>query len=434
MKINYKSPKGVPDILREDQKYFDFIVESVEKRCFAFGFEKITLPIFEDMRIYQKGTGINTDVIQKEMYEVTRLAEANDEQEDKNKKYVLRPEFTPGIARAYLEHGMFTRPQPVKILTVGPVFRHDKPQKGRYRQFHQFNTEIIGSQDPLTDSLMILLVWQIFVDIGLRNEIVLEINNIGCRKCQPKIRKKFISLLEPHQNKLCQNCQNRIYSNPLRILDCKNKNCQKVIKNLPHIIDLICSDCKKHFMQVLEYLDELKVPYDLNPFLVRGLDYYTLTTFEVRDKNDPTKQLSFGGGGRYDNLIQLYGGPNTPALGYAGGIERIIDKLKEKEINIPTKNKTEIYIIQLGEKAKKYALNLISDLTEKNFHVGLAVGKNTISSQLKAASRAKAKLAIIIGQKEIIDKTIIVKDLDEAIQETIDQKDLEDYLTQNLNK
>lgn len=434
MKINFKSPKGVPDILKEDQKYFDFIVESVEKRCFAFGFEKITLPIFEDMRIYQKGTGINTDIIQKEMYEVTRFTGLNDDQEDKNKKYVLRPEFTPGVARAYLEHGMFTRPQPVKILTIGPVFRHDKPQKGRYRQFHQFNTEIIGSQDPLTDSLLVLLVWQIFVDIGLRNDIVLEINNIGCRKCQPKIRKKIITLLEPHQSKLCQNCQNRIYSNPLRILDCKNKNCQKVAKEIPHIIDLICPECKKHFMQVLEYLDELKVPYDLNPFLVRGLDYYTLTTFEIRDKNDPSKQLSFGGGGRYDNLIQLYGGPNIPALGYASGIERIIDKLKEKEIKIPPKIKTEIYIIQLGEKAKKYALNLIAELTEKNFHVGCAVGKNTISSQLKAASRAQAKLAIIIGQKEIIDKTIIVKDLNEAIQETIDQKDLEDYLSQKLNK
>lgn len=434
MKINFKSPKGVPDILKEDQKYFDFIVESVEKRCFAFGFEKITLPIFEDMRIYQKGTGINTDIIQKEMYEVTRFTGLNDEEDDKNKKYVLRPEFTPGVARAYLEHGMFTRPQPVKILTIGPVFRHDKPQKGRYRQFHQFNTEIIGSQDPLTDSLLILLVWQIFVDIGLRNDIVLEINNIGCRKCQPKIRKKIITLLEPHQNKLCQNCQNRIYSNPLRILDCKNKNCQKVAKEIPHIIDLICPECKKHFMQVLEYLDELKVPYDLNPFLVRGLDYYTLTTFEVRDKNDPSKQLSFGGGGRYDNLIQLYGGPNIPALGYASGIERIIDKLKEKEVKIPPRIKTEIYIIQLGEKAKKYALNLIAELTEKNFHVGCAVGKNTISSQLKAASRAQAKLAIIIGQKEIIDKTIIVKDLNEAIQETIDQKDLEDYLSQKLNK
>lgn len=431
MKLQFRSPKGVSDILPQDQKYWDYIEDIVNKRALAFGFEKISLPIFEEAGLYQKGTGISTDIVQKEMYEVRPLNSFDDEPD---KKYVLRPEFTPGIIRSYLEHGMQTKPQPVKLLSIGPVFRHDKPQKGRYRQFWQFNMEVIGNNNPLTDALLILLIYQIYVDLGLRNKIVLEINNIGCKKCQPKIRKKLISLLEPLQPKLCPTCQERIYSNPLRVLDCKNKKCQKAISNLPHIIDFICNDCKSHFTHVLEFLDDLKVAYDLNPYLVRGIDYYTSTTFEIKDKDDPQKLTSLGGGGHYDGLMKIYGGSDTPAIGFAGGIERIIEKLKQEEIKVPNKSKTDIFIIQIGKKAQKKAMSLMTILTEKNYHVGCAVGKDTLSSQLKIANKIKTKLALIIGQREMIDNTIIIKDMEEATQETISQDELESYINKKLDE
>lgn len=433
MKINYTSPKGIPDILPTDQKYIEFITDIVTKRSYSYGFEKINLPIFEDSRLYQKGTGLSTDVVQKEMYEISRTNNGENEKDEEKIKYCLRPEFTPGVVRAYLEHAMFTKPQPVKLLSIGELFRHDKPQKGRFRQFNQFNLEIIGNNDPLTDALLILMIWQIYKDLNLHNEIVIEINNVGCSKCQPIIRKKILENLENVQNKLCPICQSRLYTNPLRILDCKNSSCRKQVESIPHIIDLVCTNCRKHFMSVLEFLDELRVPYDLNSYLVRGFDYYTSTTFEIIDKKDPKKLASLGGGGRYDNLIRLYSGQNIPAIGFAGGIERTIDKLKEINIKLPEKNKTDIFIVQLGPKAKKYALNLISELTEKKYHVSCALGKNTLSSQLKAANKIKAKLAIIIGQREMLDKTVIIKDMVETTQEIIEQKDIESYLNLKLD-
>lgn len=431
MKLQFRSPKGVPDILPKDQKYWDFIIDTVEKRAQSFGFEKIILPIFEESTLYQKGTGINTDIVQKEMYNVTPYSNLDKETD---KEYALRPEFTPGIIRSYLEHGMHTKTQPVKLLSIGPVFRHDKPQKGRYRQFWQFNLEAVGSKNPLTDALLILLIYQVFVDLGLKNKIVLEINNIGCKKCQPRIRKKLIKLLEPLQSKLCPTCQDRIYSNPLRVIDCKNKKCQKVVSTLPHIIDFICTDCKKDFTHTLEYLDDLKVAYDLNPYLVRGLDYYTGTTFEIRDKDDPQKLTSLGGGGHYDGLIKLYGGPDTPAIGFAGGVERVVEKLKSEEIKLPSQSKTDIFLVQIGKKAQKKVMSLISELSEKHYSVGCAVGKETLSAQLKVANKVRAKLALIIGQREMLDKTIIVKDMIEATQETVDQDDIETYINKKLDE
>jgi histidyl-tRNA synthetase len=433
MKFNFQSPKGVLDVLPSDQKYWDHIVNIVNKRALSFGFEKIILPIFEDAGLYQKGTGINTDIVQKEMYEVKPF-NTQDSISIKDKRYALRPEFTPGAIRAYLEHGMISKPQPVKLLSIGPVFRHDKPQKGRYRQFWQFNVEAIGSKNPLIDALLILMIHQIFTDLGLKDTIVLEINNIGCSKCQGKIRKKIIEFIEPIQSKLCPVCQNRIYSNPLRIIDCKEKKCQKIVSTLPHIIDFICNDCKRHFTKVLEYLDDLKVTYDLNPYLVRGIDYYTSTTFEIKDKNDPTKQNSLGGGGHYDNLIKNYSNQNIPGLGFAGGIERIVEKLKTEEIKIPSKSQTDIFIVQIGKKAQKKSMSLIAELASKNYQVGCAIGKDTLSSQLKIANKVKTKFAIIIGQREILDNTIIIKNMQEATQETIDQSDLEAYLNKKLNE
>lgn len=430
MKLKYKLPRGTYDILPKDQPYWQFIKNTVTKRCLGFGYGELETPIYENAEIFQKGVGESTDVVQKEMFETHRMGLFEDEKEE---KYALRPEFTGGFCRAYLEHGMHIWPQPVKLFHPGgPIFRYGRPQKGRFRQFQQFNIETIGNEEPLTHALTILLVWQIYSDLGLDKYLTLQINSIGCKKCQPKIKKRLISEIEPCQDKLCSDCQRRLYTNPLRIIDCKESRCQKIVSDLPHMVDLICTECRKHFMDVLEYLDELKITYDLNPFLVRGLDYYTRTTFEIYDKKDRGGQSSLGGGGSYDNLIELYGGPLTPAIGFAGGIERIIDKIKEKNIIVPEIAQADIFMIHIGARAKKIALHIISDLSEAGYRISCAVGKDTLKSQLKAANKVKAKLAIIVGQREALDKTVIVKNMFEVTQETIERKEVLEYLSKLL--
>jgi histidyl-tRNA synthetase len=314
------------------------------------------------------------------------------------------------------------------------MFRYDRPQKGRFRQFNQAGVEIIGDGDSLSDSIAILLLWQIFTDLGLSEDIVVEINSIGCKTCRTKYKKKLLDYYQSYKNFLCADCLKRMEANPLRLLDCKEEKCQKIAATAPQLIDFLCIDCKNHFMKTLEYLDDLSIPYDLNPRLVRGLDYYTRTAFEVRYKNDLGRQASLGGGGRYDNLIELMGGRPTPAIGWAIGYERIIEKLKEKNVSIAEKGNTDLFIIQIGEKARKKALNLLSELSKKNYNASCVLGKESLKSQLKAANGMNAKVVIIIGQREALDNTVIVKNMDDASQETINLNKLEKYLEKRFRK
>lgn len=417
-----KKPKGTKDILPDDQKYWRFVENIVSKRCEAFDFGKITTPIFENFKLFSRAVGEVTDIVEKEMYEVKRLSHSEpEESSDKEKEIlVLRPENTAGIVRSYIEKGMQTWPQPVKLYYFGPMYRYDRPQKGRWREFWQFGLEILGDSQPFTDAITILLVWQIFSDFGLdKEDIIIDINSVGCRSCRPQIKKKLIAFLEKYKNMLCADCLKRLDSNPLRILDCKVEQCQKIVKSSPQLIDNLCIDCKNHFQEVLELLDDLDMPYDLNPNLVRGLDYYTRTTFEVRDLQDVTRQSSLGGGGRYDNLAESIGGKPVAGIGFSGGVERIIEKIRDKKIKLPGKIQSEIYIIQLGDKAKKKALGLIRELSEKGLSVSCALGKGSLKSQLKAADKAGARLALIVGQREALDDTIIARDMRDSTQETI---------------
>lgn len=424
MKQIIQKPRGTKDILPEEQKYWRFVENTVAKRCEAFDFGKITTPMFEKVSLFTRGIGEATDIVEKEMYEVSRLGHS-DNQREENDQLVLRPEFTGSVMRSYLEKGMQTWPQPVKLYSFGPVFRYDRPQKGRYREFWQFNYEVTGDDKPLTDAVVILLTWQIFSDLGLKEDIIIDINSVGCKTCRPRIKKSLTGYYKKYENALCEDCQRRLLVNPLRLLDCKEKQCQKITKGAPQIIDKICKECRVHFKEVLERLDDAEIPYDLNPYLMRGLDYYTRTTFEVRDLSDETRQSSLAGGGRYDNLIELLGGKPTPSIGLAGGVERIIEKIKDKKIQIPEYKKTEIFVIQIGEQAKGIGLKIISNLGEKGFAVSCALGKASLKAQLKSANRAGATLALIIGQREVYDKTIIVKNMIEGVQETININDLE---------
>ncbi len=322
-KTKLQTLSGMHDILPQDQAYVKKIQKSVENIANYYSFQRIDVPILEFAEVFIKGTGQSTDIVEKEMY--TFRTKGGD-------MVSLRPEFTAGIVRSYIEHGMYNLPQPVKLWTVGPLFRHERSQAGRYRQFNQFNFEALGDKSPSIDGQIIQMSYDILKDLGFKN-INIEVNSIGDSECRPYFKKILASYFKSNKSALCLDCQRRLKENPLRILDCKDEKCQRVKAGAPQIIDHLCEACHAHFKQVLEFLDELELPYTLNPYLVRGFDYYTKTVFEIVEKTeDGESQGSLVGGGRYDGLVKLLGGRDTPAFGAAGGIERIMNVMKAKDI------------------------------------------------------------------------------------------------------
>lgn len=428
--------RGMRDVLPDEQAYWTFILAAATKRARHFGFQEIQTPVIESQELYLRGAGENSDLVEKELFGVhrlgTRAAEDGAAAETKDDDLVLRPEGTAGLVRAYIEHGMHTWPQPIKLFSVMSLFRYDRPQKGRYRQHSQVDIEVLGDAEPFTDALVILLLWQIFQDLGLTDAIVVELNSIGDKSCRPKIRKALTAYYKPHLKELCADCQRRFTTNPLRLLDCKHEQCQPLKKGAPAIIDNLCPDCRSHFMTLLEYLDGAGIQYDLNPFLVRGLDYYTRTVFEVRDKADSERQASLTSGGRYDNLVESIGGLATPAIGFGLGLERVVEKLQEKGIEAPEPPSTDVLIIQLGDTARRSALPLVVRLGKLGIAASAALGKESLKAQLRSADKMNAKLALIIGQRESIDGTIIVRDLRDGTQETVDAEKVEAIVRERL--
>lgn len=432
MKI-IQNPRGTHDILGEEQKYWRRLYSQVQENMGIFGAQRIETPIIEFAEIYIRAIGKGTDIVDKEMFEVRRLSNAAPENTagEDTKMMVLRPEYTAGIARAYLQNGLAAWPQPVKLWYFGPAFRYERPQAGRYRIHHQFGIEIIGDDDPLTDAFLILSAYEILKKLGLKKDLRLEINSIGCSSCRPKIKKKLVEYFENFLEDLCPDCNRRFIENPLRILDCKESKCQKIINSAPALLDLLCEECKTHFRQVLENLDNLQIVYNLNTRLVRGLDYYTRTVFEIYLQNEESN-LALLAGGRYDDLIELLGGENTPAVGWAAGAERIINTLKDKSIEVPEETTTDVCLIHMGEKAKKLALEFFSELLEAGFRITHILGKESLKAQLRSANKMGARVCLIIGQREAIDKSVIVKDMESGSQETISQEKLVDFLNKRL--
>lgn len=423
-KIKIQAPKGVHDILPEDQKYWDKIRSIVGSIATSYGFKRIDIPIFEDVRLFIKGTGQGTDIVQKEMYTFkTRGSET----------FALRPEFTPGIVRAYIEHGMKNLPQPVKLYSIGPLFRHDKPQAGRYRQFHQFNFEIIGDANAVSDVQIIQVFLAILKRLNLK-KFTIYINNIGCPICVPGYKKSLISYFRKYLDKLCPDCKKRFKENPLRLLDCKNEKCRRLTEKAPQILDFLCEECHNHFKEVLEFLDELEIPYILNPYLVRGLDYYTKTVFEIGEEKEILIQGVLAGGGRYDHLVEMFKGKPTPAVGAAAGIERIINFLKKQDIKVSEKEKPKVFIIQLGELGKRKALKLFEDFHNKGIKTGEAFSKPSIKSQLKIADKQGAELALILGQKEALEDNIIIRDMVSGAQEVVPLEKVTNEVKKRLKK
>jgi len=410
-KTKLQTLTGMHDILPQDQIYLKKIQKSVESITNYYNFQRIDTPILEDAELFSKGTGASTDIVQKEMY--TFRTKGGD-------LVALRPEFTPGIARSYTEHGMHNLPQPVKLWTLGPCFRHERPQAGRYRQLLQFDLEVLGEKNPSIDGQIIQMSYDILKDLSFKN-IMIEINSIGDSECRPYFKKIITTYFKSRKSSLCADCQRRLKENPLRILDCKDEKCQQVKSGAPQIIDHLCESCHAHFKQVLEFLDELELPYSLNPYLVRGLDYYTKTVFEIVEKSETgLSQGSLIGGGRYDGLVKMLGGRDTPACGAAGGIDRIMNLMKLREVKVEKKQDSpQIFLAQLGQFAKRKSLKLFEEFRAAKIPVAESFSKDSLKSQLSTASKMGIKWVLIFGQKEALEDFITLKDMDTGVQKEI---------------
>lgn len=402
--------RGMRDILPADWRWWNFIFQKVQEHALAYSFERIETPVVEKTALFNRAIGTATDIVEKEMFSFVDQSEEH---------LSLRPEYTASIARAYLEHGMISWPQPVKLYALGPLFRHERPQAGRQRQFWQFNFEILGESSAIADSQLIVMIAALFESLGL--PVTIQINSIGDQVCRPAYKQLLIDYYRTKRSVLCEDCKRRLQRNPLRLLDCKEPACQEVAKNAPQMVDSLCELCRVHFMRVLEHLDEVGLEYQLNPYLVRGLDYYTRTVFEVWSQSDQG-QVALGGGGRYDNLIQELGGQATPATGFASGLERIVTELKVRQVPVPTAPTPEIFLAALGDAARKKAFRLFEDLRRQGMRVAESFTKDGLKSQLEIANRLGVKFALVLGQKELADGTIIVRDMENGIQEIVDLK------------
>lgn len=403
--------RGFKDILPGEQNYWHFIKKTAESFASSYGFSEIGLPLLEETNLFIRSIGKLTDIVEKEMFTLGDQNEGN---------VTLRPEFTASVARAYINHGMVNLPQPVKLYYWGPAFRRERPQAGRLRQFYQFGFEVLGDINPVIDAQLIAVAYNFYQEIGLE-QISIQVNSIGCPECRKAYREELINYYRNRRRMLCEDCKKRLTKNPLRLLDCKQASCQPLKAEAPQIIDWLDEECKNHFMKVIEYLDELDIPYILNPYLVRGLDYYTKTVFEVwPSEQEGEAQSVLAGGGRYDGLIELLGDRPTPAAGFSAGVERIILQLKEKEIKIPVEPEPEVFLAQIGDQAKIKAMILFEKLRQENIKVAESFVKDSLKSQLDLANKLKVKYVLILGQKEVLDGTILIRDMESGVQEIID--------------
>lgn len=421
-KILIQSLTGMHDILPKDQFFYRRFENVFEKLCSLYNFKRIDTPILERAELFIKGTGAITDIVQKEMYSFRT----------KGGDWVaLRPEGTPPIIRAYLEHGMVRLPQPVKLYYYGPFFRHESPQAGRYREFRQLGVETLGERSAYVDAEIISLIFNIISKVGVRNLIV-EINSLGCKKCNSRFKNSLSTYLKKFKTELCQNCKIRIEANPLRVLDCKNESCGAVIENAPQMIDFLCKDCNDHFKEVLEFLDILEIPYTLNPYLVRGLDYYTKTVFEIfalEKKDDLDKEINnkkrttLAGGGRFDHLVNIYHKRELPSCGGGIGIERVIDKLKSIGAQAE-EEELQVYLVQIGDFARKMGLKILEEVRSANIRIEAHLNKDNLRDQLGKVDRVGTPLVLILGQKEAIENKILIRDMKLKQQDLIRIEDL----------
>ena len=416
----FTRPTGTQDILPEDQPYWEHILACVADVARNYGFARIDVPIFETTEVFARGVGAGTDIVDKEMYSFKDKGD-ND--------ITLRPEFTAGVMRAYIENGMHVLPKPVKLYSTGPTFRYERPQAGRYRQLHQFNAEILGEQSPLADLEIMLIAWDIYARLGFSN-LAFQLNTTGCPVCRPGYIENLRAHYQTHYHKICDDCKLRIDKNPLRVLDCKREQCQPVIASAPKMIEHVCDDCATHFAELRVYLDDLGKPYTLNHRLVRGLDYYTKTVFEVWAEGIGA-QSAICGGGRYDGLIELLGGSPTPGVGFAAGIDRTVLLMKAQNIPAPVAPSPPVFIAYLGDAARLHAVRLLAQLHEAGIGAQIAMS-GSLKSQLRQADKRGARFAAIIGADEIAQEMVALRDMAGGSQEMVKLAEIAQWISEKL--
>jgi histidyl-tRNA synthetase len=409
MKI--QSIRGVKDILPGDIEKWQW-VEKVGRDVFSkYGFKEIRLPIFENTKLFSKSIGETTDIVEKEMYTFTDRS---------GEQITLRPEGTASVVRAYIEHKMYNPPSVVKLYYMGPMFRYERPQAGRFRQFYQIGIEAMGTDNPSVDVEVMTLLMEFFRLLGL-TDLELQVNSLGCAECRPKYRETLKEAIRGHLNDLCQNCNQRYERNPLRVLDCKVERDREIAKDLPKTKDHLCESCQTNFDQVLNLLDTTETPYSLNPLLVRGLDYYTRTTFEVVSTGLGA-QNAICGGGRYDSLVEDFDGPPTPCFGFALGMERLISVIPFGD-EIELASRPDIFVVSMGEEAKTTTFKMIHELRRKGFTVDQDYACGSMKSQMRKANKSGARFTLIVGENEIQSGKYLLKDMDNSSQSEIPATD-----------
>ena len=395
----YKAPRGTQDILPQDQAYWRFVEEKAGEVCQLYGYRRIDTPVFEQTGLFLRSVGEGTDIVEKQMYTF----------EDRGgDAMTLRPEGTAPVCRAYIEHGMHNLPQPVRLYYLGPIFRYERPQRGRMRQHRQFGVEAIGDADPALDAEVIDMAWYFYTSLGLR-ALSLQLNSIGCQHCRPHYLERLKAYYSEHARVLCPDCRTRLKRNPLRLLDCKQTSCQDTIRGAPTMSEHLCPACRSHFDSVKELLSHLQIPYDINPYLVRGLDYYTRTVFEIQPGEAGGAQSALGGGGRYDDLIEQLEGRPAPAIGFATGMERVILSLRTHGVEPPRPRHAQVYVAHLGDEARREASKLTARLRRAGIGATLSLGGKSLKSQLKQANSLGTPYALIIGADEMRKGTVLLR-------------------------
>lgn len=418
-------PKGTNDIYGKDAKIWKYIDEVVDSVMQKYNYSYIRTPIFESTELFHRGIGEVTDIVTKETY---------DFKDRGNRNITLRPEGTAGVVRSFIENKMYGSPSlPAKLYYNGTMYRYERPQAGRDRELTQFGVEVLGSSDPLSDAEVISLAVNTYKLLGLE-DVVVEINSLGDNESRKNYKEKLIQYLEPHIDNLCEDCKARLQKNPLRILDCKIDSESDIIKNAPSILDHLNEESKKRFNSVLEYLDIMEIKYKVNPSIVRGLDYYNHTVFEIKiDIPNIGKGQTIGAGGRYNYLVKELGGPETECVGFASGIGRVVLALKEKEVKLPIKDEIDVFIMYVNEEEKKYAAYLTQELRMASFTTDTEYTSRSLKSQFKQAERLNSKFVIILNSEELNDGMVKIKNTKTKEEELVSLEYLIYYLDEALS-
>lgn len=406
--MRYRSVTGTRDVLPEEQPYWRLIEKKIDEITSLFGYHRVDPPIFEETSLFVRGVGETTDIVEKEMYTFLDKGENS---------ITLRPEFTAGVIRLYLQNGMHMLPKPVKVFSVGPIFRYERPQAGRFRQHTQFNVEAFGEKDPAIDLEVMSVAWQLYAELGFKG-LRFQLNSTGCPACRPAYVQKLKQYYQTQFDKICIDCKRRLDKNALRLLDCKVATCQPVIAMAPVISEHLCEQCAQHFSDLRSGLVSLDRPFTINHKLVRGLDYYTKTVFEVWAQGIGA-QNAMCGGGRYDGLIEQLGGEPTPGIGFGSGIERIILSMKEQGLTVPQPSPPAALVIYAGENARQKAIELVFELRSVKIPAMMSFGQRSIKSQMREANRLGVSFVCILGDREVDADIVAVKDLQAGSQQDI---------------